>query len=357
MESGGNSVNEKRGHLWALVLGYLACWIPSIALTRGITNIAPAGMNRPLTGLEILPGTNIVVCILIYAFFTATGWWKSTHQARMFGMDLPVPTRWTAMAGLGSALILITVPLSLTFPGVSIPFIQLIMRGDVLLIAPLVDKICGRKVHWYSWIAVLLVAVALVLTIHQRGGLRMPALCVFAIILYTLGYFVRLLVMTRSSKSPDAAAQKRYFVEEQMVAYPAALLVLGILVLTGNGNSYLQLRWGFTDLWGQAAAWYLLPLGCMTAAVGVFGAFILLDKRENTFCVPLERSASVIGGVMATYILAWKYWLPRPTGAELTGVALLVVAIAVLSWGPQLEKHRVRIVSRPAMADAEEKEI
>jgi hypothetical protein len=348
-------VNEKKGYLWALVLCYLACWIPNIALTRSITNVAPAGMNRPLTGLEILPVTNIAVCILIYSFFTVTRWWKSTHQARIFGMTLPVPTCLTATAGLGSALLLITVPLSLTFPGVSIPFIQLLMRGDVLLIAPLVDKIGGRKVHWYSWVAVVLVAIALVLTIRQRGGLRMPVLCIFTIILYTLGYFMRLLVMTRISKSGDTAAQKRYFVEEQMVAYPTTVLVLGILVLIGSGNPSLQLRWGFVDIWGQQAVWNLFPLGGMTAALGVLGAFILLDKRENTFCVPLERSASILGGIMAAYILAWRHGLPQPTAAELTGVALLVVAIAILSWGSQLEKRKKSLASETAIVEAGEK--
>ena len=348
-------MSQKRGYLWALVLCYIACWVPTIALTRSITNVAPAGMNRPLTGLEILPVTNIAVCILIYAFFTVTGWWKSAHQARIFGMTLPVPTRWTAMAGLGSTLLLITVPLSLTFPGVSIPFIQLLMRGDVLLIAPLVDKIGGRKVHWYSWVAVVLVAGALVLTIQQRGGLRMPVLCIFTIILYALGYFLRLLVMTRISKTSDAAAQKRYFVEEQMVAYPTTVLVLGILALIGSGRSSLQLRWGFADIWGQPAVWNLLPLGGMTAALGVLAAFILLDKRENTFCVPLERSASILGGIMAAYVLAWRHGLPQPTAAELVGVALLVVAIAVLSWGSQLEKRRKSLAAGRMIVEAGEK--
>ena len=345
-------MSEERGYLWALVLCYLACWIPTIALTRSITNVAPAGMNRPLTGLEILPVTNIAVCTLIYAFFAVTRWWKSAHQARIFGMTLPVPTRWTAMAGLGSALLLITVPLSLTFPGVSIPFIQLLMRGDVLLIAPLVDKIGGRKVHWYSWIAVVLVAVAIVLTIQQRGGLRMPALCIFTIILYTLGYFLRLLVMTRISKTPDAGAQKRYFVEEQIVAYPMAMLILGILALMGRSQSSLQLRWGFSEIWGQPVVWSLLPLGGMTAALGVLAAFILLDKRENTFCVPLERSASILGGIMAAYVLAWRHGLPQPTTAELAGVALLVVAIVVLSWGAHREKHRKSMTVGKAAVEA-----
>ena len=35
------------------------------ALTRSIAGVAPAGMNGPLTGLEILPVTNVAVSILI----------------------------------------------------------------------------------------------------------------------------------------------------------------------------------------------------------------------------------------------------------------------------------------------------
>jgi hypothetical protein len=348
-------MKQKSGYLWVLVFCYLACWIPNIVLTRSLTNVAPAGMNRPLTGLEILPIMNIAVCILIYVFFTVTGWWKAARQVRVFGMAMPFPRPLTAMAGLGSALLLITVPLSLTFPGVSIPFIQLLMRGDVLLIAPIVDKIGGRKVHWYSWVAVVLVGAALVLTIQQRGGLHMPVLCIFTIILYSLGYFLRLLVMTRMSKSPDAAAQKRYFVEEQMVAYPATLLVLGLLALIGSGGASLQLRWGFAGMWGQPAVLSLIPLGGMTAILGVIGAFILLDRRENTYCVPLERSASILGGIMAAYVLAWRHRLPQPTAAELVGIALLVLAIAILSCGSQLEKRRKNLAPEKRMVQAGEK--
>ena len=39
------------------------------------------------------------------------------------------------LTGIGTALVLFTVPLSFTIEGVSIPFIQLLMRGDVLVIA------------------------------------------------------------------------------------------------------------------------------------------------------------------------------------------------------------------------------
>jgi uncharacterized membrane protein len=112
----------------------------------------------------------------------------------------------------------------------------------------------------------------------------------------------------------------------------------------------LQLRWGFSGIWRQSAAWNLLPLAIMTAVLGVLAAFILLNKRENTFCVPLERSASVLGGIIATYVLAWQHGLPQPTVAELIGVALLVAAIVVLSLGPKFDRQQRSVASAAATA-------
>jgi hypothetical protein len=181
-------LKTRKNPLWLLVLGYMVCWVPFIALTRSITSVTPGGMTRPLTGLEILPFTNIAVCILIYAFFAATGWWRSANQVRILGVTLPMPAPLTALAGFGSALLVITVPLSLTFPGVSIPFIQ------------------------------------------------------------------------------------------------------------------------------------------------------------------FERSASVLGGIIATYALAWQHGLPQPTVAELIGVALLVAAIVVLSFGPKFDRRQQSTAGAAAAA-------
>jgi len=96
-------------------------------------------LGRPLTGLEILPASLIASGVLTYLFVWLAGWWKAAHSANVLGLRLPWPTRWTALSGVGTALVLFTVPLSFTFEGVSIPFIQLVMRGDLLIIAPLCD--------------------------------------------------------------------------------------------------------------------------------------------------------------------------------------------------------------------------
>src|SRR5262249_19241575 len=159
-----------------------------ILITRILTTTPDAALGRPFTGLEILPATLIIGTAMLFVFVWLSGWWRSAHLVTLGPLRVPVPTRWTFLAGIRTSLLLFTVPWSLTFEGVSIPFIQLLMRGDVLIIAPLVDLATGRKVRWYSWVALGMVSVALALTLWERGGLNMPALAIAAVVLYTIGY-------------------------------------------------------------------------------------------------------------------------------------------------------------------------
>jgi hypothetical protein len=124
-----------------------------------------------------------------------------------------------------------------------------------------------------------------------------------------------------------------------MVAYPLALAILGGLAWAGRAPSLLQLRWGFTALWSSALLPVMVILGAIVAVQGLIAAMILLGRRENTYCVPLERSASVIGGVIAAYAL-WRIKnYPQPTSAEMIGVGLLICAIVLLSLGPSLGRR------------------
>ena len=121
------------------------------------------------------------------------------------GRRIPVPTKYTFISGIGTAFILFTVPLSFTIQDVSIPFMQLLMRGDILVIAPMVDFMFRRKVRWWSWTALVMVLVAMSITLVDRGGLKLPPIAIATIVLYTLGYFIRLGVMTKTAKNGEAA--------------------------------------------------------------------------------------------------------------------------------------------------------
>ncbi len=108
-----------------------------------------------------------------------------------------------------------------------------------------------------------------------------------------------------------------------------------VLSLMDFGVPGEAIHLGFVGVWTSSA---LLPLAGMSAALfatSVLAATILLDRRENTYCVPLERSASILAGLAAAYMLS-HFGQPAPTSAELTGAVLLVLAICALTWGPRL---------------------
>ena len=326
--------------LWLMNLLYLGAYVPYVVLTRLLATTPVPELQRPLSGVEILPASLILSGVLTYAFVWLAGWYKVAHSIRVLGIRLPAPTRWTALSGLGTALVLFTVPLSFTFKGVSIPFIQLLMRGDVLVLAPLVDVLGRRKVRWYSWLALLLVAIGMFAAVGERRGFQLPVLAWLTLGLYTLGYFLRLWVMTRVAKTGAADAVKRYFVEEKLVGIPLAVFFLALFSGFGDGTAGDQLSFGFIAIWRSSQLPAIAALSALLFLVSIFSAVILLDKRESSFCVPMERSASILAGVIGACVLSAAFGQKAPTSAELVGAGLLVIAIVVLALGPRVGKAR-----------------
>jgi drug/metabolite transporter (DMT)-like permease len=323
-----------------LAFWYFATYVPYAVLVRWLASVPYPPLGRPLSGLEILPATTILSGLFTLLYAWTSGWWRSAHRSRLLGFCIVHPTRWTLLSGVGTAMLLFTVPLSFTFQGVSIPFMQLLMRGDVLVIAPLVDLLAGRRVHWYSWIALVLVAAGLILTIGARGGLNLPPLALVTVVLYTVGYFVRLAVMTKIGKTGDPNTTKGYFVEEKLVAIPVAVLTLALLSALGLGAQGNQLSFGFVAVWTSNQLQAIFALSLLLVLISVFSILILMDARENTYCVPIERSASILAGTAAAYVLAEMSIGKPPTPAEVAGAALLIAAITLLSLGPRMLRVR-----------------
>ena len=320
------------------VLLYLLAYLPNVVITKLVTTTPHPGLGRPLTGLETLPASLIISTVLTYLFIWWSGWHRDAHGVNLLGRRVPVPTRYTLLSGIGTAMVLFTVPLSFTFEGVSIPFIQLLMRGDILIIAPLVDIAFGRRVRWWSWVALAMVLLALVITLTDRGGFHLPPLAILTVVLYTIGYFIRLAVMTKVSKNGDPASIRRYFVEEKVFALPLSVAMLAAVSASCIGSQAGALSWGFVQVWTDGVILPLFAIGLTLTIVSVFAIIILLDPRENAYCVPLERAASLIAGVGGALILAWFWGLPQPRAAELIGAGILIAAIALLSLAPRLSR-------------------
>lgn len=329
-------VGHKHG-IWLFAAGYFACYAPYSALTKALSNGILPGVPAAVPGPSMLPLTTFVGVLGMIAFLGGSGWWRHATQRRMWGRSWPVPTRWTALSGLCTAVILTTTTLAYTFEGVSIVFVMLLMRGGVLVLAPIVDAATGRRARWFSWIGLGLSMAALLVAFAEDGGHGITLACAVDLLAYLAAYFVRLRFMSRLAKSADAAVTRRYFVEEHMVAAPAALVVLGVLALVGQGALMQQVRAGFVALPGAAVLPAVL-IGLLSEGTGIFGTLVFLDSSENTFSVPVNRCASILAGVGASYGLALWLDAPWPSAYELGGGALVVLAIVALTLGPLLRR-------------------
>lgn len=319
-----------------LTLLYFLSYLPYIMITRFLATRAQPDLGRPLTGLEILPAMLCIAAVLTLAFSWWAGWFAHVRTIGVGSLRLPFATRHTFILGLCSAVILTVVPLSYALTGVSIPLMQLLMRGDILLIAPIVDAIGGRTVRWWSWVALGLVGLGMVFAFSGRGSLSLPVAAYVVVLVYTLAFFGRLLVMTRIAKDGDPENTKVVFVEEKLIGFPVALLALaGLGLSAGWSGPDEQLRLGFVAIWTMPAVGWIVLCGVMVFLTGIFASFILLDARENSFCVPLERSASILAGVLGSVILALGFGFKMPSGGEFAGAGMLVLAIVILTLGPR----------------------
>ncbi|MCA9523072.1 MAG: hypothetical protein KC609_18985 [Myxococcales bacterium] len=317
--------------IWYFAFGYFACYAPYSALTKALSKGLLPGMSGPINGFVLLPVTVIASIVGMFIFISAMGWWKYAGHRTIGGVSLPMPGKYTLLSGLFTALIVATTTLAYTFKGVSIVFMMLLMRGGVLIIAPIVDRLSGRDVRWFSWAALGFSLAALLVAFSEKGGYKITIIATLDVFFYLMSYLFRLRFMSKLAKSKDVRLNTRFFVEEQMVATPSLILILGVLALVGQGEQMMQLRAGFTSFFGSEYLWIAIVIGILSQGTGVFGGLILLGKQENTFCVPVNRSSSILAGVIAG--LSLTHWFGQtPTSTyQLIGAGLIIMAILFLS--------------------------
>lgn len=335
--------------IWWWAFGYFAAYAPYAALTKVVTSgLATGGEpGPPLGGVEILPISVLSAVITAAAFLAATGWWRRAVPA---GARWPRPTLPTVLSGLCSAGIIATTTLAYTFEGISIVFVMLLMRGGLLILAPLIDAITGRHVRWFSWLALAL-SITSLLVATGRGSTTITTICAIDVALYLACYFVRLNLMSRLAKSADPRASERYFVEEQLVSSPSLLVGLVLAGLAGGlgvdealglGSSATldSIAAGFTQVPEHALWPAVVVIGFLSQGTGIFGGLVLLDRRENTFCVPVNRASSVLAGVVGSYGLVLIFDARPPSDRELLGALLIIAAIVALTVPPAIQKRR-----------------
>jgi hypothetical protein len=127
------------------------------------------------------------------------------------------------------------------------------------------------------------------------------------------------------------------------------VLALAVTALFGEGRTAEALRDGFTGLSGSGNAWAQLLVGVTSQGTGIFGALILLDGRENSFCVPVNRASSILAGVVATAGLGLVFGGAPLDGRELAGATVVLLAMTLLAW-PSVQHGLRTWRHRPAVS-------
>jgi hypothetical protein len=326
--------------IWLYAFLYFLFYIPFIALSKSISSGIWPGMTERMDGAVLLPVATAASVFTMVAFLVVSGWWRHAGRVSVLGFSLPVPTRWTLASGICTSAILTTTTLAYTFEGVSIVFIMLLMRGGVLIMAPLVDLVSRRKTRLPSWIGLGLSLGAVVVAFAEEGGTELTLVAAFNVALYLASYFIRLHFMSRLAKTDDPDRTRRYFAEEQLVVAPFTLLALGGFAVIGQGPFMLAVREGFLSWPFEGLLLPTIAVGAFSQLIGIFGTLVFLDKSENTFSVPVNRCSSILAGLAASLVLSLGFGLAAPSGHELVGAALVIVAILVLSLAPLMNRAR-----------------
>src|SRR5262245_31147983 len=105
--------------IWGLALGYFAFYLPYIALVKATTSgVIPN--QKEVSGFEMLPATLVATVVMMTSILAITGWTKDVRRKRVLGIFVPFPGKWTALSGLGTAVVIMTTTLAYSFKGVPI---------------------------------------------------------------------------------------------------------------------------------------------------------------------------------------------------------------------------------------------
>lgn len=301
--------------IWAFAFGYFAFYVPYSALVKFIT----AGA-RQANGVGLLPISLMTTVAMLLVIVTMLGWWK--HASK--------PSASVVVSGIGVALIISATTLAYTFAGISVILALLLMRGGVLIMAPIIDAVMSRRVRWFSWAALVTSLLAVGYAAFRTKDHSITAAVLLNLGAYVTGYALRLPCMTAVAKVDDPAVTRRYFVNELLVACALLLVVPALLAIGGVG----ALRTGYLD-----RSLTTVAIGFFYACLYTFCTLIYLDRRENTFTIPLFCGSSLLAGMTATWLLHEHAGMRGVTSGDLAGAALMVVAMLFLSPLHHLDEY------------------
>ncbi len=312
---------QRRFPIGVLALGYFLAYTAYVVVTKFASLSLPGGDGLD-SSIQLIAGllAGVLATLPLLIVFV--------HR------QIPPERRWPGIkpehvvAGLATAVIVVTTTVAFSFSQVSVLFALLLMRGGVLILSRILDLIFRRPVGGYSLLALCLSLGAVTIALSDAGTQPLPAAAAANLGAYLLAYAVRLGAMTRIAKRGRQGERGTFFVREQAVALVAlavisalALLMYPSLAADGGPNQLDRFRPGLlTTLVGV----------CYSVALA-FGSLIYLDWRPNTFAVALNRGCSLISGVVASLILMAAIGTPLPSATVFASAAIVLCALFLLS--------------------------
>lgn len=328
-----STIATKRQHnlaIWLFALGYFLSYTPYSGLGKAVTS-GLLTHGKPVPVASIIPSAAVSTAVTVLLFITFLGWWRYGRKGRILGLDVLAPKRQAFISGTGFAIIIITTTLAYSFKGVSIILALVLMRAGVLSMSPFIDWAYRRRVRWFSWVGLFISLIAVLISFAGTTDYRLTLAALLNLGAYLFGHTLRIPSMTKVAKVPGKELARAYFVEEQAVAMPLLVLIPAVLAVLAGGDLAAQLRFGFAHLFDPAFAPFGWSIGFFYAALGIFLSFLYLDRRENTFCMPLFACSSLLAGIVSSYLLMWFLHGPVPNRAQLIAALVIIAALSVLS--------------------------
>lgn len=322
-----NTLDQRFRVAW-LAFGYFATYLLYTIVVKALS-LRPIQIQESIPALSLLPGVAIGASCVVCMTILATGQWRATREQFANWQDPPIPWIQLVLSGVATALIVATTTLSYGFVGVTILLALVMMRAGVLVMSPLLDALFNRRIHWYSVLSLLLALCAVLsVSVYSTKG-AIDKFVIANLILYLTGYAIRLYVINKNSKTLCFHATSRYFVLEQLFCYPTLIGMLLLAACIGEGEIARTLQKGWTEVF-SVDGWGSIVVGVLYGSLFVFGTMIYLDWRENTFCIALNRSASLMSGIVASVLFAVLGLGKLPSRPEMLGAVSVAASFGLL---------------------------
>ncbi|MEM1390059.1 MAG: hypothetical protein AAGG45_03180 [Pseudomonadota bacterium] len=275
---------------------------------------------------EVYRVPDIFIAGFGFGGFCVLSWslWSAGQRRRARHGPKPQKTTANIVSGFAAVTIVGATVMAFLFRDVSILLALLLMRLGVLMLAPFIDRFSGRMPSKAALLAAAICGLGCISgsMTNTFSALSWPVSGVLCI--YLTGYAVRLSLMTRYAKTPVRSARGDWFmIEVQITAF--VMLLISTLMLAQRLTSspdFILREW-------QALTASLL-CGLAYGYAFVHGTLIYLDWRDNVRAVTINRSASLLAGVMASLIGWALLGMNMPTFREWMLAGFMAVALFIM---------------------------